>query len=66
MKPEEDGWSRRLRKPRLRGGLTSEERHLLISEERYRVEHGFRARGDRGFDRIETEQEVEERRPPGS
>jgi hypothetical protein len=64
MKREDEGWSRRLNKPRLRGGLTSGERHRLLSEAEYRAGHGFHARGDRLIDPFETEQE-HERRPAG-
>ena len=65
MKPEDGGWSRKQRKPRLRGGLTSDERHRLLSEAAYRAEHGFLGRGDRAVDPFGTDEELEERLPPG-
>jgi hypothetical protein len=65
MKREDDGWSRRLRKPRQRGGLSSGERHRLLGEAVYRAEQGgFPARGDRVIDPFETDQE-HERQPAG-
>jgi hypothetical protein len=64
MKRENDGWPRRIKKPRLRGGLTSEERHRLLSEAA-RAERGVLGRRDRAVDPLEPEQELEERWPAG-
>ena len=65
MRSERDGGSRRLGKPRVRGGLTSEERHRLLCEAASRIGRGFSARGNPRQGSLETEQELEERRPPG-
>jgi hypothetical protein len=64
MKRDDEGRSRRFRKPRLRGGLTSGERRRLLSEADYRGERRFPARGDRVIDPVDMDQE-HERRPPG-
>ena len=67
MKSEQDGLPQKSaanagRRPRR--GLTSEERHRLISEAAYEraVRRGFAA-GDPVVDWLEAEQEIEDRKP---